>query len=151
MLLSKFLTTISLALVLIVLAGLTAIATQLLRGHTPVEISAYLITYSVILFPTIAFMTAASIALNILLRDKYLAYLGPKDRHSIATSVRAWIKNLEDDERRRCGINYSPAAQPVPALRASGIMDLASHALTDVAINYRSFGPWPCHFGPQSY
>jgi ABC-type transport system involved in multi-copper enzyme maturation permease subunit len=74
LLLSKFLTTISLALVLIVMAGLTAIATQLLRGHTPVEFSAYLITYSVILFPTIVFMTAASIALNILLRDKYLAY-----------------------------------------------------------------------------
>ena len=31
--------------------------------------------------------------------------------------------------------------ESVPALRASGIMDLASHALTDVAINYRSFGP----------
>jgi hypothetical protein len=28
----------------------------------------------VILFPTIAFMTAASIALNVLLRDKYFAY-----------------------------------------------------------------------------
>ena len=38
---------------------------------------------------------------------------------------------------RRCGIN-NYAAQPVPALRASGIMDLASHALTDVATNYRS-------------
>jgi ABC-2 type transport system permease protein len=73
-LVSKFLTTISLALVLIVLVGLTAIATQLTRGHTPVEISPYLITYSVILFPTIAFMTAASIALNVLLRDKYFAY-----------------------------------------------------------------------------
>ncbi len=74
LLLSKFLTTISLALVLIVAAGLTAIATQLLRGQTPIEISAYLITYAVILFPTIAFMTAASIALNAVVRDKYVAH-----------------------------------------------------------------------------
>jgi hypothetical protein len=53
LLFSKFLTTISLALTWIVLVGFTAIATQLLRGQTPVEISAYLITYGVI-FPTIA-------------------------------------------------------------------------------------------------
>jgi hypothetical protein len=33
---------------------------------------------------------------------------------------------------------------PVPALGASGIPDLASHALTDVAINYLSFGPGGC-------
>lgn len=74
LLLSKFLTTITLTLALIFMIGLTAIATQLLRGQTPVEISAYLITYAVILFPTIAFMTAASIALNVFLRDKYFAY-----------------------------------------------------------------------------
>jgi ABC-2 type transport system permease protein len=74
LLLSKFLTTISLALALIVLVGFTAAATQLLRGQTPVEVSAYLITYGVILFPTIAFMTAAVIALNVFLRDKYFAY-----------------------------------------------------------------------------
>lgn len=74
LLLSKFLLTISLTLVLIVLVGLTAIATQLLRGHTPVEIQAYLITYSVILLPSIVFMAGTSLALNVLLRDKYLAY-----------------------------------------------------------------------------
>ena len=74
LLLSKFLTTISLALVLLVVVGITSTAIQLLRGHTPVEVSAYLITYSVILFPTIAFTTAAAIALNVLLRDKYVVY-----------------------------------------------------------------------------
>jgi hypothetical protein len=47
---------------------------QLLRGHTPVEIWPYLITYSVILVPSFAFMAAMSIALNVLLRDKYVAY-----------------------------------------------------------------------------
>jgi hypothetical protein len=74
LLLSKFLTTVSLALALIVLAVLTAIATQFLRGHTPVEVSAYLVTCAVILCPTILFMTSASMVLSVLLRDKYFAY-----------------------------------------------------------------------------
>ena len=82
LLLSKFLATLSLTLSLMVLVGLAAILIQFLRGHTPVEIQAYLITYSVILLPTIVFMTAASIALNVLLRDKYFAYAV-----SIATGV----------------------------------------------------------------
>lgn len=73
-LLSKFLTTLLLTLSLISVVGLAASLIQLFRGHTPVEISAYLITYSVVLLPTIVFMTAASIALNVLLRDKYFAY-----------------------------------------------------------------------------
>jgi hypothetical protein len=54
--------------------------------------------------------------------------------------------NVEGDERRRCGINYFSTG---PA--ASGIMNLASHALTDVAINYRSFGPGAVPLRPQSY
>ena len=74
LLLSKFLTTISLSLALIVLVGLTAIATQLLRGQTPIEISPYLITYAVILLPTVVFMTAASIAVNVFVRDRYVVY-----------------------------------------------------------------------------
>jgi len=73
-LLSKFLSTFLLTLSLIVLVGLTAIVIQLLRHHLPIQVSAYLITYSLILVPTIAFMTAAAIALNVLLREKYLAY-----------------------------------------------------------------------------
>lgn len=74
LLLSKFLATISLTLFLIVLVGLTAVATQFLRGHAPIEFSGYLIVYAVILVPTVIFMAAASIALNVLLRDKYLTY-----------------------------------------------------------------------------
>jgi ABC-type transport system involved in multi-copper enzyme maturation permease subunit len=74
LLVSKFLTTMSLATGLIAVAGLTAITTQLLRGHTPVDIFPYLLVYSVILLPTIVFMTAGTIALNVLLQDKYLAY-----------------------------------------------------------------------------
>ena len=74
LLLSKFFAVLSLTACLIVLVGLAAIIIQLLRGHTPVDISPYLITYSVILLPSIVFTTGASIALNILLRDKYVVY-----------------------------------------------------------------------------
>ncbi len=74
LLLSKFLATLLLSLSLLLLVGLTAMLTQLLRGQAPVEISTYLITYFVILVPSLAFMAAASMALNVLLRDKYLAY-----------------------------------------------------------------------------
>lgn len=74
LLLSKFLTTFLLALILILLVSVTAMAIQLLRGHRPIEISAYLIVYFVILIPTIGFVAAASTALNVVLRDKYLTY-----------------------------------------------------------------------------
>jgi ABC-type transport system involved in multi-copper enzyme maturation permease subunit len=74
LLLSKFLATLLLTLSLIVLVGLTAIVIQFLRGHAPIEIQAFLITYSVILLPSMVFMAGVSIALNVLLRDKYLAY-----------------------------------------------------------------------------
>ncbi|MFY9609747.1 MAG: ABC transporter permease, partial [Blastocatellia bacterium] len=74
LLLSKFFATFLLTFSLVVLVGLTSIMIQLLRGHTPLEVSAYLTVYTVILLPSVAFMTAASIALNVLLRDKYFAY-----------------------------------------------------------------------------
>jgi ABC-type transport system involved in multi-copper enzyme maturation permease subunit len=75
LLLSKFLATLSLTISLMVLVGLTAITIQLIRGHTPIEIQPFLITYSVILLPGIVFLTAMSLALNVLLRNKYLVYM----------------------------------------------------------------------------
>lgn len=75
LLLSKFLATFLLMLSVIAITGLTAIAIQLLRGHAPVELYPYLVTYSVILIPTIVFMAGASILLNVVLREKYLAYV----------------------------------------------------------------------------
>ena len=74
LLLSKFLATLLLGLSLIMLVGVIAIATQILKGDTPVNFSAYVVTYSVILFPNIVFVTAVAIALNVLLREKYVAY-----------------------------------------------------------------------------
>ena len=74
LLLSKFFATLLLGLSLVVVVGAIAIVIQILKGDTPVNISAYLITYSVILLPGIVFMSGVSVALNILLRDKYVAY-----------------------------------------------------------------------------
>ena len=74
LLLSKFVATVLLGVALMLLIGAIAIATQIVKGDTPVNISAYLITYSVILFPSVVFISAAAIALNVLLRDKYFAY-----------------------------------------------------------------------------
>ncbi|MFY9610618.1 MAG: ABC transporter permease, partial [Blastocatellia bacterium] len=73
LLLSKYIATLLLAFCLIVLIGLSSIVIQLFKGDTPVEVSAYLSVYTVILIPNVAFVTAASIALNVLLKDKYFA------------------------------------------------------------------------------
>jgi ABC-2 type transport system permease protein len=74
LLLSKFAATLLLSLALGAAVGLAAIALQIYKGHTPVEITTYLTIYSVILIPSMVFLIAAVMALNILLRDKYLAY-----------------------------------------------------------------------------
>ena len=75
LLLSKFLTTVLLALSLMIVVGLIAIVIQLVRGHWPVDFSAYLMVYGVVLVPGITFVTAFVIALNVLLRNKYLVYV----------------------------------------------------------------------------
>jgi len=75
LLLSKFLATIVLALALLVAVGLTAVVVQLARGHTPINFSAYLLVYGVVLVPGVVFVTALVVAFNVLLRNKYLAYV----------------------------------------------------------------------------
>jgi ABC-2 type transport system permease protein len=75
LLLSKFLATFLLMLSVITIAALTAIAIQLLRGHAPVELYPYLVTYSVIVIPSIVFMAGVSILLTVVLSEKYLAYV----------------------------------------------------------------------------
>ncbi len=74
LLLSKFTATLLLSVSLITLVGLTAIGIQIYKGHAPLEIQNYLTTYAVILIPSVVFMVAAAVALNVLLRDKYLTY-----------------------------------------------------------------------------
>ena len=75
LLLSKFLAMTLLALSLVVVGGLTTILTQLLRGHTPVDFSAYLIINAVVVVPAIVFMASLTVALNVSLRNKHLAYV----------------------------------------------------------------------------
>jgi ABC-type transport system involved in multi-copper enzyme maturation permease subunit len=73
-LLSKFLAPVVLSLSLIALVAVVSMALQIYKGHTPFEIATYLVVYSVILIPSVVFIAAASVLLNVLLRDKYLAY-----------------------------------------------------------------------------
>jgi len=74
LLLSKFLAVLLLSLLLLIVAGLAAMLTQFLRGQTPIDVASYLLIYTLILVPSLIFMAAASLALNVLLRDKYLCY-----------------------------------------------------------------------------
>ncbi|HEX5732969.1 MAG TPA: ABC transporter permease [Blastocatellia bacterium] len=74
LLLSKFSTTLLLSTSLIALVALTAFGVQLYKGHAPFEPGPYLKTYGVVLAPSVVFMTAASAAMNVFLREKYLAY-----------------------------------------------------------------------------
>jgi ABC-type transport system involved in multi-copper enzyme maturation permease subunit len=75
LLLSKCLAMTLLALALVVVGNLTTILTQLLRGHTPVDFSAYLLINVIVVVPSILFMTSFVVALNVLLRNKYVAYV----------------------------------------------------------------------------
>jgi ABC-2 type transport system permease protein len=74
LLLSKFATNLLLTAAAAALVGVAAAALQLYRGHAPFEPFAYLKTYSAILLPGAAFMIAAAVTFNVLLRDQYLAY-----------------------------------------------------------------------------
>jgi len=74
-LVSKFLATVLLAMGLLLLIGLTAMLTQYFRRQLPFDLGAYLLTYGVIVIPGLVFIGATSIALNVLLREKYLTYV----------------------------------------------------------------------------
>jgi ABC-type transport system involved in multi-copper enzyme maturation permease subunit len=74
LLLSKFVTNFLLTAAAAALVGTASAALQLYKGHAPVEPLTYFKTYSLILMPGAAFMIAAAVALNVALRDKYLAY-----------------------------------------------------------------------------
>lgn len=74
LLLPKCIAMVLLALSLYTGAGLIAIVAQVLRGHA-LEISAYLMIGIVVVVPGIIFMIALVVALNVVLRNKYLAYV----------------------------------------------------------------------------
>jgi ABC-2 type transport system permease protein len=74
-LLSKFLVTLLLSLSLIGLVGLTAMVVQALKGHTPIEITPFVLVYGVVLLPAVIFIGGVSVLLNVLLKNKYVAYV----------------------------------------------------------------------------
>lgn len=73
-LLSKLASTILLSIALATAVALTAIVLQIYKGHTPINPATYIVIYTVILIPNIIFIASASVALNAVLRDKYIAY-----------------------------------------------------------------------------
>jgi ABC-2 type transport system permease protein len=73
-LLSKFLGTLLLTLALILVVALISITLQSAKHNGPIELSAYLAIYCVILVPNAIFLAAAALAQNVLLRDRYLTY-----------------------------------------------------------------------------
>jgi ABC-2 type transport system permease protein len=75
LLLSKYLATIVLTFSLLAAVGVIAVVIQFVRGHTPVDLTAYWLVYGVVLVPGIIFVTALVVTLNALLRNKYLAYV----------------------------------------------------------------------------
>lgn len=75
LLLSKWFAMTLLALLLVMVGGLTTIVTQLFRGYTPLDFSAYLIIEGIVVVPGVILLAAVVVALNVLLRNKYLAYV----------------------------------------------------------------------------
>jgi ABC-type transport system involved in multi-copper enzyme maturation permease subunit len=75
LILSKFLCTLFLVCGLILSVGIAAIFIQILRRHTPVDLIAYLKVYGLILLPSALVLTALSLAVIVLLRNKYAFYV----------------------------------------------------------------------------
>ena len=75
LLLSKWIAMTLLALSLVIVGSLTTIVAQLFRGFTPIDLSAYVIIEGVVIVPSIILLTAVVVVLNVLLRNKYLAYV----------------------------------------------------------------------------
>ncbi|HEY0766174.1 MAG TPA: hypothetical protein VGD61_27575 [Pyrinomonadaceae bacterium] len=75
LLLSKFLATVLLLCGLIFAVGITALAIQVSKNHTPIDLLAYVRVYGLILLPSTIFVTAVAVLANIALRNKHVAYV----------------------------------------------------------------------------
>jgi ABC-type transport system involved in multi-copper enzyme maturation permease subunit len=98
LLLSKWVAMTLLALSLVVVGSLTTIVTQFIRGHTPVDFSAYAIIDAVVVVPGVIFLTSLVVALNALLRNKYLTYviavgIGAGLFYLYSTGYNHWLYN----------------------------------------------------------
>jgi ABC-2 type transport system permease protein len=72
---AKLLSTALLMLGLVLAVGFIAIVLQLLKSNRPLELSAYGNVYLLIVIPNAIFLAAISLALHVLLRSRYLAYV----------------------------------------------------------------------------
>jgi ABC-type transport system involved in multi-copper enzyme maturation permease subunit len=75
LILSKFLSTLLLLFTLIVSVGVAAVAIQLVRNHTPIDLVAYLKVYGLIVLPSAFILTSISVLGTIGLRNKYAFYV----------------------------------------------------------------------------
>ncbi len=73
--LAKFLSTLLLVFGLILSIAVITIIVQIVKGDTPLELPAYLNVYSLIVVPNAIFLCATWLALHVLLRGRYLAYV----------------------------------------------------------------------------
>jgi len=71
---AKFLSTLLLVFGLILAVGVIAIVLQIVKGNTPLELSAYGYVYALIVIPNAIFLCAIFLALHVMLRSRYLAY-----------------------------------------------------------------------------
>jgi ABC-type transport system involved in multi-copper enzyme maturation permease subunit len=75
LLLSKCFAMIVSALLLVVVSGLATIGAQLFRGFTPIDLPAYFLINSIVMAPSVIFIIALVLLLNVVLRNKYVAYV----------------------------------------------------------------------------
>ena len=75
LLLSKIFASTLLSLALLAAVGLISIVIQVFRGHTPVDFTAYVMIYGVVVAPSLVFLSSMVVALNVLLRNKYVTYV----------------------------------------------------------------------------
>jgi ABC-2 type transport system permease protein len=71
---AKVFSTLLLVFGLILSVGVIAIILQTVKVNTPLELSAYLNVYSLILIPNAIFRCAIFLALHVLLRSRYIGY-----------------------------------------------------------------------------
>jgi ABC-2 type transport system permease protein len=74
LLFAKFLSTLLLMLGFIFSVGLLSIVLQMVKGNGPLELTAYLSVYFLILIPNAIFLAAAFLFLHVLMRNRYLGY-----------------------------------------------------------------------------
>lgn len=72
---AKFAALLALALGLILLVLIAALCLQAYRGLLPLTPLPYLIVYGIVLLPSLIFVLGATVALHVLLRNKYLAHI----------------------------------------------------------------------------